>query len=312
MPVETNGSRSLPAADTLPVTELIRARLPELSPSQARVARKVLEDPMRVADLSAEELARQAAVSQASVTRFCQAIGLPGYHSLQLNIAQESGLSGGRFEDPVWDTTDIDLEVSPDDDLATVLRALVAADVRGLQLAARSMDLAAVDRTVRYLAAARRVDIYGSGASAVIAQELEMVLFRIGLQVRAWTETHQAHTSAALLTSRDVAIAVSDSGSTREVHELLAQAKDRGARTIAITRDPRSAVARLADVVLTASGGEGGGRAKSFASRHGQLLLIDLIYVRLAQQDYERSSASIALTSHIAAAHSVSRRKNGR
>jgi len=64
--------------------------------------------------------------------------------------------------------------------------------------------------------------------------------------------------------------------------------------------------------MLTAFGGEPGMRIKSFASRHGHLLLIDLIYVRLAQLDYERASVSIALTSHIAGAHALSRRRNGR
>lgn len=309
MTTDTAAARSLAGADGVPVTEVIRARLPELSPSQARVGRKVLEDPLAIAGLSAEELARLAEVSQASVTRFCQALGLPSYQSLLLSIARESGQEGSRFKDDGWDTTDIDLDVSPDDDLDTILRVLVAADVRGLQLAARSMDLASVDRAVKYLASARRVDVYGSGASAVIAQELEMILFRIGVPVRAWTEPHQAHMSAALLTSRDVAIAISDSGNTREPYEALAQAKDRGARTIAITRDPRSPIGKLADLSLTAFGGEPGVRIKSFASRHAQLLLIDLIYVRLAQLDYERSSASISLTSHIGESHAVSRRK---
>ena len=303
---------ALAGADVLPVSELIRSRLPDLSPSQARVGRKVLEDPLAVAQLSAEELARHAEVSQASVTRFCQALGLSGYQSLLLRIAQESGQTDGQFDAPGWDTTDIDLDVSPEDDLESILRVLVAADVRGLQLAARSMDLAAVDRAVRHLAAARRIDVYGAGASGVIAQELEMILFRIGLQVRAWTEPHLAHTSAALLTSRDVAVAVSDSGNTKETYDFLLQAQERGARTIAITRDARSALGRLADLTLTAFGGEAGVRAKSFASRHAQLLLIDLIYVRLAQQEYERSSAAIALTSHIAAGHTVARRRKAR
>lgn len=299
----------LPGDGEAPVTDLIRARLPELSPSQAQVAHTVLADPLAVAHLSAEELARMAKVSQASVTRFCQAIGLPSYHSLLLRIAQESGRGDGRFTDAAWDTTDIDVDIAPDDDLDTILRTLVAADVRGLQLAAQSMDLNAIDLAVKHLASARRIDVYASGASLIIAQELEMTLFRVGLPVRAWTEGHQAHTSAALLTSRDVAIAVSDSGNTRETFEALSQAKERGARTIAITRDPRSPIGKLADLPLTAFAGDAGIRIKSFASRHAQLLLVQLLYVRLAQQEYERSSASIGLTSHIADAHAIRRKK---
>lgn len=291
-----------------PVTELIATAMPTLSPSLRRVAQTVLDDPLAVARLSADQLARQAQVSQASVTRFCQAIGLPSYQSLLLRIAQQSG----QFKGAGWETTDIDVDIAPEDSLETVTRILVEADIRGLQHAGQAMDLRAVDRAAKLMRKAHRLDIYGTGASGLIAQELELLLFRIGLPVRAWTEVHAAHTSAALLTGRDVAVAISDSGKTRETYEALEQAKERGARTIAITRDPRSPIGRLADVQLTAFGGDTGIRTKSFASRFAQLLLVDVLYVRLAQLDYEKASAGIALTSHIAGEHSTSRPRKGK
>lgn len=294
------------AADSgAPITELIRARMAELSDSLQRVALKVLADPAAVAHYSADELARQTEVSQASVTRFCKALGLANYQALVLGIAEESGRAAGRFTEPAWETTDIDVDISADDDANTILRALTSTGVRSLQLAAQTIDVGEIDRAVGLLAAARRVDVYGTGASGLMAEELEMALFRVGYQVRAWTEAHTAHTSAALLTRRDVAVAFSFSGNTRETCEALSEAKNRGARTIAITSTPRSPVGRLADITLVAYDRDRGARVRSFGTRHAQLLLVDLLYVRLAQLDYERSAASIALTSHIASAHAA-------
>lgn len=294
-------SSSALATGSMPVTDVIRAALPRLSPSQARVADHVLSDPLAVARLSADGLAQQAGVSQASVTRFCQSVGLPSYQELLLRIAQQSG----QFRGPAWETTDIDLDISDDDDLETVVRLVAVSEVHGIQRAAESMDLTMVERAVHRIREARAIDLYGAGSSGFIAQELEMLLFRIGLPVRAWTEVHAALTSAALRTPDDVAVALSDSGNTRETFEALAQAKERGAHTIAITRDPGSPIARLADLQLCTFGGDSGHRVKSFASRHAQMLMVDVLFARLAQLDFERSSASIELTSHIAAAHAV-------
>lgn len=289
------------AAGSMPVTDVIRAALPRLSPSLARVADCVLADPMAVARLSADRLAEQAGVSQASVTRFCQSVGLASYQALLLRIAQQSG----QFRGPAWETTDIDVDISDDDDLETVARLVAVSEVHGIQHAAESMDLAMVDRAAHLIGEARAIDLYGAGSSGFIAQEFELLLFRIGLPVRAWTEVHAALTSAALRTSHDVAVAISDSGDTRETYEALAQAKERGAQTIAITRDPGSPIARLADLQLCTFGGDSGHQVKSFASRHAQLFMVDVLYARLAQLNYDLSSASIELTSHIAAAHAV-------
>ena len=71
---------------------------------------------------------------------------------------------------------------------------------------------------------------------------------------------------------------------------------------MAVTGDPRSPVAQAADVALTSYSGETSFRHGDFGTRHSVLLLVDCLYARVAQLTYERATASIALTSHIAGA----------
>ncbi|MCD5312082.1 MurR/RpiR family transcriptional regulator [Kineosporia babensis] len=289
------------------MTELIRDALPDLSHSLARVARAVLQDPTAVAGLSADQLAGRAGVSQASVTRFCKAIGLDSYQGLLLRIAQESG----RYAGP-WSITELSNDISPDDPLDKVLETVAAADMRSLEQAKERLDLKALERGAQAIAKARRVDLYGVGGSGAVANELEMRLFGIGVQARAWLEVHGAVTSASLLTTRDVAVGVSDSGVTAETFEALQRARERGAITIAITRRSSSPLAAMADIQLAVSGFDTKFRAGSFASRHVQLLVADVLYVRVAQLGFDRASAAIALTSHLAPSHSVVGRRPGR
>lgn len=281
------------------IYDLIASELPRLSSSLARVGKAVLEEGDGITDLSANQLAERSNASQASVTRFCQALGLASYQDLLLAIARENG----RFTASGWTTSEVDIDITPNDSLQHVVQAVVSADIRGLEQTAQRMDLDAIERAAVAIGKARVVDVYGVGGSGAVADETQTRLFAIGFPVRSWTEVHAAVTSAALLRPGDVAIGISDSGVTRETIEPLEQAKERGATTIAITRDRRSLIGKLADIQLSASGMDTRFRVGAIASRHSQLLLIDVLYMRVAQLNYERAAASIALTSHIAPSH---------
>ncbi|WP_369190639.1 MurR/RpiR family transcriptional regulator [Streptomyces sp. R08] len=287
------------------VTSLIRTELPRLAGSLRKVGELILEDPAAVTHCSAAELGRRTGTSQATVTRFCRAVGLDSYQHLLIELAQERG----RGEVSDWGTAEIGPDISPDDDLERVVQVVGNADLRAVQQTIDRIDLDAVERAATAAARARRIDVYGIGGSGAIAQETETRLFRIGCAVRGWTEVHAAATSAALLTPADVAIGISQSGSTRETIEPFELAKERGATTIALTSDPRSPLARAADIRLISSSSATSFPTGIIGARHSVLVLIDCLYVRIAQLSYQRASASLALTDHIAGEHTAKSRR---
>jgi len=301
-----NGGWYLLRMPSTDVTALIRTELPRLAGSLRKVGELILDDPAAVTRCSAAELGRRTGTSQATVTRFCRAIGLDSYQQLLIELAQERG----RGEVSDWGSTEIDTDISPDDGLERVVQVVGVADLRAIQQTIDRIDLDALERASQALAKARRIDVYGVGGSGAVAQETETRLFRIGCQVRGWTEVHGAATSAALLTPADVAIGISHSGATRETLEPLETAKERGATTIALTTDPRSPLARTADIRIISAASETSFRTGSIGGRHSVLMLVDCLYVRVAQLSYQRASASLALTDHITPRHAAkSRRK---
>lgn len=287
------------------VTTLIRTELPRLAGSLRKVGELILEDPAAVTHCSAAELGRRTGTSQATVTRFCRAIGLDSYQHLLIELAQERG----RGEVSDWGSAEIGPDISPDDSLERVVQVVGSADLRAIQQTIERIDLDALERAAQALARARRIDVYGVGGSGAVAQETETRLFRIGCQVRGWTEVHGAATSAALLTPADVAIGISHSGATRETLEPFEMAKERGATTIAITTDPRSPLAKAADIRLISATSETSFRTGSIGGRHSVLMIVDCLYVRVGQVSYQRASASLALTDHIGPRHAAKHRR---
>lgn len=266
------------------LTIRMRGLLPSLSNGERAIAEVVLENPAVAARMTISEMAASAAVSDTSVTRFCRRMGLAGYQELRLALsvaaeyerAQQQGLRGLRIG--------ASAAVSEETDCATVVEATLAEEVRALTETADQLDLVALDAAAGALASARRIDVFGAGSSGLVSQDLQYKLHHLGLLCFTWTDPHRALMGAAQLGPGDVAVGISYSGATPEVLEPLHEASDRGARIICLTNDVLSPVAVLSDVVLGSSGRETPFRTGSTVSRVGQLLVLDCLYVRVAQR----------------------------
>jgi DNA-binding MurR/RpiR family transcriptional regulator len=207
----------------------IRGALPSLRPAERRVAEAVLADPATTAELSISALARQCTTSETTVMRLCRSLGLDRFGELRLALARAAIREEARYGDGAKLSGDI----SPTDSLADVVRKIGYSDARAIEDTTSTLDIKALARAADAVHRARRVDIYGVGASGFVCQDLHQKLHRIGLL--AWPDPHAALTSAALLTDQDVALGISHTGTTIDTVEALRLAAQRGATTIALT-----------------------------------------------------------------------------
>lgn len=290
---------SAAAVTSAPAPLLVRLRglRPSLSPAEDRVAEQVLADARAAAALTISELAVAAKTSETTVLRFCKRLGLPGYPQLRLALAEESAqprVSAAK-------TSDISAKDSIDDIIAKVSFA----DASAVEETAQQLDRQALASAAAAIAGAKRVDIYGIGASAIVGIDLQQKLHRIGAMAFAWNDPHIALTSATLLARKDVAIGISHSGTTKETIEALEAAGKRGATTIAITNFPVSRLAATADLVLTTAARETSLRSGATASRIAALTVVDCLYIAVAQRDLKRARKAVEETRDAVSGHRV-------
>jgi DNA-binding MurR/RpiR family transcriptional regulator len=266
--------------------------MPSLSPAEQRVARAVIDEAATAAQLTISELAKRAQTSETTVIRFCRAMGFAGYPELRLTLAAEAG----RARDIGTPDESMGSDISPTDDLDQVVKKIAFADARAVEETASQLDIAVLGRVVDIVARARRVDIYGVGASAFVAHDFQQKLHRIGRVAYAWSDLHLALTSAALLDERDVAIGISHTGTTLDTMDAFAEAGRRGAQTVALTNFPKSPITRIADHVLTTAARETTFRSGAMASRLAQLTVVDCIFVGVAQRTYPETKLALEAT----------------
>ncbi|MFG3143927.1 MurR/RpiR family transcriptional regulator [Streptomyces sp. NPDC048243] len=275
----------------------VRTLAPSMSRSVGHVAQVLVGDPAGCAVLTVTALARLAGTSEATVVRTARILGYSGYRDLRVALSvlaaqQESGQAPAVTSD-----------IAVDDPIADVVAKLARDEQQTLAETAACVDTRQLAAAVAAASTARRIAVYGIGASCLVGQDLAQKLLRIGLVAHAHTDPHLAVTDAVLLRQGDVAIAITDSGSTEDVIEPLRAAFERGATTIAITGNPVGPVARYADHLLTTTTTrESELRPAAMSSRTGQLLLIDGLFVGIAQRTYTTAAPALA-ASYEALAH---------
>jgi len=308
-PRSDQGSSSEPApqletaAGTPDILVLVRSILPNLAPAEQRIAERVVAGPAEVAAETITELARSCQTSETTVVRFCRTIGLRGYPELRLALATAAGQAQRAHGFVPGD-------IGIGDDLATVVEKIGYSDARAVEDTAAALDVEVLAAVAAAVAAARRTDLYGVGASGFVALDLQQKLQRIRIPAFAWPDPHMALTSAALLEPGDVAIAMSHTGTTVDTIDSLALARRNGATAVALTNFPRSPLATTADLVLTTAARETRFRSGATASRIAQLTVVDCLFVALAQRDYPATQRALARTYAAVVGRRVPRRRS--
>ncbi len=275
-----------PRTDSRGVLRAVRLHLDDLRDSEKKVARVLLESPDQVIYRSISELAENAGTSEPTVLRFCRALGFRGYHDLKIRLAQ----------DLVPEVKNIHEDVTAHDDPATLVRKVLNANAIAIADTAASLDPALVDRAIGILARAERIEFIGFGGSAPVAMDAYHKFFRIGIPCGWQDDPHMQVMSAALMGPRSVVVAISHSGSTKDVVETLEIARQAGATTIAIVSHRKAPVATTADVALCVHARETGFKPEPMSSRIAHLSVIDVLSVGVSLRKRRVFMASVQKT----------------
>lgn len=275
------------------IQSTIQSKVTSYPPSMRRLAEAIVANPAVVVEKTISELARQCDTSETSVVRFCRTLGFSGYSQLRIALATELGRENAQRG---GEETTHGADIADDDDLATAVSKISFSETLCIQETAENLNVSELEKVVDAVDGAGRTALFGVSSSGWSAADLQRKLVRIGRVAFEFDDAHDALTTAALLSPGDVAIAFSHSGKTREAMEFLRLAGHQGATTVAITNDGDSPLARAADLTLTTVVRETTFRSGAMASRIAQLMLVDCIFVGVAQRSYDSTVEALRVT----------------
>jgi RpiR family carbohydrate utilization transcriptional regulator len=272
----------------------IKGLTPSLNPALRRIADFILINPSKIKYLKIKDLAQGCNVSESTVMRFVQTIGLNSYQDLKIiitEITSQQAKENVPEEEYVYD------DISKTDSISSIITKIVHRNTKTLQDTKKLISGKEIERAVETIRNAHKIDIYGAGGSFIAAENARLRLYRIGKQCSALNDGNQQIVSASLLTKDDVAIGISNSGRTKSTVVALIKAKESGAKTICITNYDQSPITQYADIKLFSSTQDLAFFQESMTSRVAQILIVDILYAALAVKDFSASVKMIEKSS---------------
>jgi DNA-binding MurR/RpiR family transcriptional regulator len=277
------------SADQFPVENaLARLRIARrgMAKGAGRIADFILDNPSAIVRMSVTELAEATCSSEGSVVNLAKALGLTGFQQLKLSLAQET----------VQPVQYIQEDLDRSDDIATATQKVFHGGMQALRDTLSVLDPKALAKAVALFRAAKRIEIYGVGSAAPIAEDAFYRMMRIGLEAKVAVDSHVQAISASLTGPHVAVLTISHSGATHETIAATRLAKEAGAKTVVITNFAKSPIQNHADVVLFTMARETMFRTEAMTSRIAQLCVVDALIAALALDDYDRATQTLRST----------------
>jgi RpiR family murPQ operon transcriptional repressor len=259
------------------VINKIVARRTQLSQSGRVIGDWIVENAERAAQLTSQELAEQAQVSQSSIVKFTQRLGFKGYSAFKLALTEEIGRKQAMQATPLHS------DILADDPLAVIAQKLIKAKTDAMFQTTNALSYEACHQAVQWLSEARRVQIVGIGGSALTAKDLSYKLLKLGITTLAEQDSHVQIAVARTLSEQDVQIVISFSGERKEILVAAEAAKEQGAKVIALSSPKKSRLRQIADMTFDTIADETEHRSSAIASRSAQNVITDLLFISLVQ-----------------------------
>ncbi len=144
-------------------------------------------------------------------------------------------------------------DTAPDADIAEALR-VVEIEIEGLRRLAATLDGAFVAALDILSDTRGRVVVTGMGKSGHVARKVAATLASTGTPAFYVHPGEASHGDLGMITGEDCVIALSNSGETPELSDIVAHTRRHAIKLIAVTGKAQSALARAADVALVLTG----------------------------------------------------------
>lgn len=259
---------------------MIENMLEKLPASERKIAEYILQFPYEAVNCTVSELAVKTQSSGAAVIRLCKSLGLKGFQDLKVRIVGDLG------KPKEHGYRDIAQGERPED----IVQKTLSNSIQSLRESAEIINYEELEKAVEALLSAKNIHLFGIGASHIIAIDAQQKLLRINKRATALTDTHLVATLIANAEKDDCLFAISYSGETPEVINVLGLAKEQGVKTISLTKYGQTSVSSLADIKLyTSYSAEAPFRSAATSSRLAQLFIIDILFLSLATERYEET-----------------------
>lgn len=268
---------------SLTYLERIRELYPELKGVEKKIAEYIMQNPERIIKLSITELSDECQSGEATIFRVCKKLGYKGYQELKIKIASE-------VIEPI---KDIHEEISENDSTFIIMEKVFKSTIYSLEKTMKLNKSSEIEKSISYLLNAETIAFFGMGGSASLAFDGYHKFLRTGKKCEYHSDTHLQVMTAALLKKNDCIIAISNTGSNKELVDNISAARENGVNIISITSNAKSPLSEVSDAVLLSYGKEKSFKSEATESKISTAAIIDTLFVNVCLKNRDQYKETI-------------------
>ena len=226
--------------------------------------------------LTISELSKESGVSCSTINRFAITLGYKGFKEFIRDMYHEANSL------PVQENVyEINHENPLNMDIDAVIKVVCNLNIESIRNSLMMIEETKVLKAIEAIHKAPRVVVYALSGSVAPALDLKFKFQRLGINCEVYDNPHSLILSATTLKSKDVVIALSYTGETKEILDALKYVKENGAKIIGITMVGNNSLSKICDICIEHSSVDKGLRTYSTRSRVVQENIIDILYIGL-------------------------------
>lgn len=227
-----------------PFAQNIQARADSLTPSERRLVSSVMAQPRAAALATVTDLAREAGVHEATVSRLARKLGFDGFAAFRAALQAEFLPS---------EETATRLQRTLQTSGGSVLTSLVDTERAALQALLLHVDEDRIAEAARQLVAARRIYVFGRGNAEALALTMAKRFRRFGRDVHLLTGDARSLAEGVLgMGENDVLLVYAFRRMPRPYAAVVEQAQAAGVTVIAISDTLGPMLVPAPDLLLSA------------------------------------------------------------
>lgn len=274
------------------VLDVIFSGYDDFFEAEKKIANYIMNNKEKVIEMTIGELAIQSGTSEATVSRFCKKCNMKGFHHLKISLAKE-----------IAESSQNSIPISNDIDKLNIgqsLQNILANKTEELKQTVSMINNKKFEEILDIIENAKSVQMVAVGNTIPVALDGTYKFNQIGIPTVSNTiwETQLAYSYN--LTEKDVVIAISNSGASKRLMTIIEVANKNGAKTISITNNEDSPIAKASTYHITTATREKLFMDEYYFSRVCAFMVIEILYLFLtvekknAYENISRHEQSIA------------------
>lgn len=250
----------------------VKEKYHELTKAEKKAADFMIHNQEKIIYCSISDVAESAKTSDATMVRICKKLGYEGFQDLKISLARQL----------INKNETIHEELKSEDGTEQIIEKTFNGIIKTLTMTRDNLEIDPIKKAIDAIYNSSKLVIIGSGNSRAIAYDAQHKFMRIGLNVSAYSDSHLQMIAVSSLKPGDVVLALSHSGSSRDIVEAMKVAKTRNVIMISLTSSGISPASKLADINLFTYSQETKYRLYALSSRLASLAIVDTLYLGMA------------------------------